>query len=154
MRYAKYVPQRDAPPKPVWYRNLEKAWASNRALKIEREATKLKEENQTLPNRFGTSIREAIADDDELWHDRCNELHTRRKPGRPRMKPEDRKNNPRIKRSDKMKKLLLENGITVDEENNIHNDTGLYIGWKFQINGRVKFDEEPPISVHKFLSII
>ena len=79
----------------------------------------------------------------------------KRKPGRPK------KQNHRIKRSDQMKTILDEKGITVSLEGKLLIDgkSEPYEKWIFQPNGRIKFigDEEFNIepytlSTHKFIS--
>ena len=65
-----------------------------------------------------------------------------------------KKSKPKVKRSDQMKQLLEESGIAVEEGGSLHSKDGLYVGWKFQINGRVRFEDEDPISIHRFLTLI
>jgi hypothetical protein len=80
--------------------------------------------------------------------------------GRPKLPDHLKKQNPRIKRSEQMKTLLAQKGITVSPEGNLHlrGDSEAYKGWMFQANGRIKFlgDEEYNIepyalSAHKFI---
>ena len=78
----------------------------------------------------------------------------KRKPGRPKLPDHLKKRPTKVKRSDEMKRLLLENGIEVKSDGSVHGRTGHYIGWTFQPNGRVKFEDEDPISIYKFLTFI
>lgn len=84
----------------------------------------------------------------------------KRKVGRPKLSDHLKKNNPRVKRSDKMKVLLAEKGISIGIKGEVllNGDSRLYEGWIFQLNGRIKFlgDEkfniEPyTLSAHEFL---
>ncbi len=49
-----------------------------------------------------------------------------------------------------MKQLLSDHGITVNENNGLE-PVSAYEGWTFLPNGRVRFEDEPSISVHAFL---
>jgi hypothetical protein len=68
--------------------------------------------------------------------------------GRPKLSDAEKvKREPRKKRSDKMRALLLEHGIVVADDGGVVD----YVGWLFQPNGRVKFKDDDAISVHAFL---
>lgn len=134
---------------PHWFKNLQKAWKSNRELRANRKEGKINHAN-------------SVVDDWHLYCDNRVEMFgeeydprtQKRKPGRPKLPDHLKKNPTKIKRSDKMKQLLKDNGITVKESGDLYTDTSHYIGWKFQINGRVRFEDEDAISVHKFLTLI
>jgi len=55
---------------------------------------------------------------------------------------------PKIKHSEKMKLLLKDHGIYVDQNNMLSDE---FIDWRFCPNGRLQRGEEPTISVHYFL---
>ncbi len=119
---------------PAWFLNIYKTW-----------------------NRGSTSDKEA-------WNKWCNSQidHTgidprnkKKKVGRPKL-PQHLKTEPiKVKRSDKMKALLLENGIHLTDAKP-YADIFLieYPEWQFLVNGRLKHKEGAIISVHKFLTNI
>ncbi len=74
----------------------------------------------------------------------------KRSVGRPSLPKHMKKESTKIKRSDLMKKLLLSHGITVKS---IGQDEFLteYPDWEFLPNGRLRYKQESPVSVHKFL---
>ena len=79
--------------------------------------------------------------------------HVKSKAGKLTLPDYFKKNLTKVKRSEQMKMLLLENGIEVDEDGSLRSESGLYFGWKFQINGHIRFQDEEPISVHRFLTL-
>jgi len=131
------------PPKPYWFANLEKAWATNRKIGAARRAT----ESEEFLDKFG-SPKEMLRNP-EPYLAYCREREPKRPVGRPKLPPEEKK-QPKIKRSDQMKQLLKENSIKVLDDLSLDN----YQEWSFQPNGRVKQKAEPPISVHQFLKNI
>ena len=105
----------------------------------------------------------SLLQDSSAWesYKSCRGLDEYRRPvGRPKLSEKEKLNRPpKAKRSDAMRSLLLENGVTVSEDGSLHSKDGFYIGWKFQINGRIKFmgDEEfnvepYTLSAHQFIS--
>ena len=134
---------------PTWFKNLSKAWQSNRELRAKGQ-------------REETPCVRSLTEDWNNWCDsRVNmlgeeyDLRTPKpKVGRPKLPDYLKKNPTKVKRSTKMKILLSESGIAVHDNGSIHSKNGHYIGWKFQPNGRVRFENEDPISVHQFLTLI
>ena len=145
----------DIPPKPWWFKNLEEAWAANRELGVMRRDAKSKKDLDKFKKEFPTTAKELLSDP-ELWFTYCREreIGITRPVGRPNLPSHLKKSSTKVKRSDLMKQLLKENGITVDVDGTLLGSNGRYVGWKFQPNGRVRFEDEDPISVHKFLSLM
>ncbi len=135
----------DAPSEPVWFRNLQKAWSSTKSRKALTEA--IMERNSGVQ----TPSLDEVRQNPLLWKEYCEEREIKRKPGRPKLPPEQRKSQKgRIKRSDQMKQLLSDHGITVNENNGLE-PAEVYEGWTFLPNGRVCFEDEASISVHAFI---
>ncbi len=130
----------NVPPKPYWFKNLEKAWESNRKA----GAAKRAKESDAFFERFGSP--EEMLRNPEPYLAYCREREPTRPVGRPKLPPEEKK-HPKIKRSEQMRQLLKENGINVLDELSLDK----YPDWSFQPNGRVKQSDKPPISVHLFL---
>ena len=113
-------------------------------------------------NRIG-NVELFLRDTSTSWNEYLSNRglkQPKRKVGRPKLPDHLKKQNPRIKRSDKMKTLLAQKGITVSSEGNLHlrGNSKAYEGWMFQANGRIKFlgDEEFNIepyalSAHQFI---
>ena len=134
---------------PAWFKNLSKACQSNRELGAIRRREKI-ESSRPLAEDWTNWCDDRI----EMLGEEYDPRIQKRKPGRPKLPDHLKKNPTKVKRSDQMKQFLKENGIAVSMDGSLHSLSGLYIGWKFQINGRVRFEDEDPISVHKFLSLI
>jgi len=137
---------------PQWFKNLSKAWQSNKAFGAQRRRKKLDllESTKTIADNWNQWCDKRV----DMLGEECDPRIQKRKAGRPKL-PDHLKIRPiKIKRSDEMKAHLAENRITVKEDRTLRSQKGLYIGWNFQINGRVKFQDEDPISVHKFRTLI
>ena len=135
----------DAPDEPVWFKNLQKAWTSTQRRKALKEAINERNSGVQTP-----SLNE-VKQNPHLWRDYCEEREVKRKPGRPKLPPEQRKSpKDRVKRSDLMKQLLSAHGITVNKNNGLE-PASAYEGWIFLPNGRICFEDEASISVHAFL---
>ena len=129
---------------PTWFKNLSKAWQVNRR----QGATRRREKTGSL--KSVTEMWDNWCDDRiEMLGEDCDLRKSKPKVGRPKLPPEELK-HPKIKRSDKMKKLLKANGINVLHDQSLDK----YPDWTFLPNGRVKYENEPPISVHLFLKNI
>ena len=133
---------------PAWFKNISKAWESTRWLGQERRSKKHDETQSSMKDKWNEWC-------DEKVDFGCSDYRiSKSKVGRPRLPDHLKKEPTKVKRSTLMKELLLANTITVDEDMTLRGENGLYIGWKFQINGRVRFEDEDPISVHQFLTLI
>ncbi len=147
-KYAPYTGYDDEgfplPDPPYWFLNLQKAWMSNRQLGRERR-------NKMLDDPKNVTIK-------QKWDEWCDErvdlgCSDPRKPkrlvGRPKLHP-SQKMQPKLKRSDQMRRLLQEHGITIES---VGQDEFLieYPDWEFLPNGRLRYRQESPISVHRFL---
>ncbi len=121
---------------PIWFENLSKAWQSN--------SKKGVRSKDTIPKSW-----------DEWCDDRVDLIgidprKAKRPVGRPKLPSHLKKNPTKTKRSDQMKQLLLEHGVHIepagqDEFLVEHPD------WEFLPNGRLRYMEDQPISVHRFL---
>lgn len=125
------------PDKPSWFKNLEKA-------------------RQVCHNNLqnAPTAREALHEPN-LWFDYCEKTGlTNVKVGRPKLPPEKLKRKP-MSRNEEVRLMLLEQDITIDEENNIILSDGrrLY-GFKFLKNGRVRDAEGITISAYQMLQLI
>ena len=134
---------------PAWFKNLSRAWQSNRALGAQRRKEKI-ESSKPLTEDWDNWCDDRV----QVLAEECDPRTLKRKPGRPRLQDHLKKTPTKVKRSDQTKMLLSEHGIAVEEDGSLHRKNGHFIGWKFQINGRVRFEDEDPISVHKFLTLI
>ena len=135
----------DAPNEPVWLQNLQKAWTSTQRKKALKEAIVERESEVEIP------LLDEVKQNPQLWKIYCEGHEVKRKPGRPKLSPEQRKSQKgRIKRSDLMRQLLSDHSITVNRDNGLE-PTTLYKGWTFLPNGRVQFEDEASISTHSFL---
>ena len=146
-RIKRYNVTEEAPSKPWWYANLEKAWIAKKRKKAIKEFY----HHERFIEDIGTA-KEMLQNPDK-WLHYCQERELKRKPGRPKLPPEQRK-VPKKKRSDQMRELLESKGVEILPDNSIAG----YPGWVFQPNGRVKFlgDEEfniepYSISAHEFI---
>ena len=131
------------PPKPPWFANLEKAWVANRKAGEEKRSAIAKEEDDDLYRHIGKP-----PDDTDAyikWCDMMGDYLKKRPVGRPRLS-DDQKVKPKVKRSDKMRQLLKDNGIEVLEDSILKG----YPNLKFLPNGRVG-GKGLNISVHQFL---
>jgi len=136
---------------PHWFKNLSRAWQASRITNTQHRQEKLNEpETMNLSARWNEWADSRV----EMLGEECDPRTHKRKLGRPKLPDHLKKRPTKVKRSDEMKQLLMENGIEVREDNTLHSATGHYIGWTFQPNGKVKLEGEDPISVHKFLSIL
>ncbi len=134
------------PPKPQWFKNLEKAWEVNRKAGEEKRAAIAKEEDDELYKNIG---KPPDGTDAYIkWCDMMAGYLKKRKVGRPRLSPEQRK-QPKTKRSDEMKQLLRDNGIEILEDSTLNTHPDI----KFLPNGRLDVHGYP-ISVHQFLKNI
>ncbi len=135
----------DAPTEPVWFRNLQKAWSSTKSRKALTEAIMERNSGVHIPSL------DEVRQNPKLWKEYCEEREIKRKPGRPKLPLEQRKSpKGKVKRSDLMRHLLSDHGITVNK-NNALEPVSVYEGWIFLKNGRVCFEDEASISVHAFL---
>jgi len=133
-----------APDEPQWHQNLQKAHKVRHTQKILRDA--IVEKDKLQPPSL-----DEVRQDPNAWRKYCEEREIKRPIGRPRLRPEDRKSpKGRIKRSDLMRQLLSDHGISVNENNGLE-PVSAYEGWTFLPNGRVCFEDEASISVHAFL---
>ena len=133
----------DAPDKPWWYTNLEKAWLAKQRKKA---ITDLKEFEE-LTNSVGTA--EELKENPSRWLEYCQEREIKRKPGRPRIPSDLRKQNLRSKRSDEMQTLLESHGYMV-EDGWVFDNLGSR--WCFMPNGKIELSNKDRISVHNFLT--
>ncbi len=135
----------EAPNEPVWFKNLQKAWTSTQRRKALKEAIRERDSGVQIPSL------DEVTQNPQLWKKYCNERELKRKPGRPKLAPKERKSpKGRIKRSDLMQQLLTDHGITINKDNGLE-PVSAYEGWIFLPNGRIRFENEPSISVHAFL---
>ncbi len=135
----------DAPDEPVWFKNLQRAWTSTQRKKAFKEAISERDDGAQMPSL------DEVRQDLNAWRKYCENRELKRKPGRPKLPPEQRKSpKGRIKRSDLMRQLLSDHGISVNDSNTLE-PTEAYEGWIFLKNGRVCFEGEASISVHAFL---
>ncbi len=94
----------------------------------------------------------AVLQDPYAWENYLHERdleHPKRSVGRPSLPPEQRK-RPKVRRSDEMRQLLSDHGISINTDNTIED----YDGWHFLPNGRIYFkdnDIEMTISAHAFI---
>ena len=134
------------PPKPYWFKNLEKAWEANRKVGQAKRDVTAKEKEVGLYNHIG----KAPSDTDAYieWCDMMVGYLKKRKVGRPKLRPDQRK-KVKPKRSEQMKELLKSNGIVVLEDSTLEG----YDGLRFLPNGRVG-GKGLNISVHQFLQNI
>ena len=124
------------------------------------KAIKDAKDNIDFRERIG-DVEAFLRDSSTSWNEYLSNRglsQPKRKPGRPKLPDHLKKNNPSIKRSDKMKTLLAQKGITVSSEGKLLVNGKPYEGWMFQANGRIKFlgDEEYNIepyslSAHQFI---
>lgn len=133
-----------APNPPPW---TSKVIAMNNARKRNgaiRAATKLKHSSEpTLMQLTGD-----IEQDNFNWKRYCEERELKRPVGRPRLSDEEKvQREPRPKRSDEMRALLLEHRIIVGEDGSIAE----YDGFKFLPNGKIETADKDRISTHAFL---
>ncbi len=143
--FISYDFQVDAPHEPWWFKNLQKAWRSTQQRKALKQAISERDSSVSIP-----SINE-VREDPNAWQEYCENREKKRPVGRPKLPPSERKSlKGKIKRSDQMRQQLLKHGITLNADNGLE-PARLYEGWIFLPNGRVKFEDEPSISVHAFL---
>lgn len=133
----------DLDDKPWWWKNLEKAWTTNRS-KNKKESS-IHPELPPIPKGMGYQSDEYVAW--TLQQDYGSQGMTKRKPGRPRLPVHQKKI--KLKRSEKMKQLLQENGIIVKDDSTLDK----YPRLKFLPNGRIS-GGGMIISVHQFLQNI
>jgi hypothetical protein len=133
------------PPKPYWFKNLEKAWEANRTAGQSRREVLAREEDVELYRYIGKPPRGTDAYIE--WCDMMVGHLKKRKVGRPKLGPDQRK-KPKLKRSEQMRQILKENGIEVLEDSILSKHTD----FKFLPNGRIGLvGSSVTISVHKFL---
>ncbi len=140
MQYNRYGD--DTPDKPWWFKNLQKAWKANRKEKGS------KNKFDQLMHDIGIPKGMRYHSDAYMRWSLQQEYPVKRKPGRPKLKPEQRK-KPKIKRSEQMRQLLKENGIAVLEDSTLNTHPDI----KFLKNGRLDVNGYP-VSVHQFLANI
>ncbi len=136
---SKNTPQwNNHPPKPAYFKNLEKARQVRHA---------------NLAGDAPTA-REALREPN-LWFDYCEKTGlTNAKVGRPKLPPEKLKRKP-MSRNQEVRLLLAERGITIDDENSVILCNGnTLFGFKFLKNGRVRDSEGITISAHQMLQLI
>ena len=129
-----------APDEPQWHKNLQKA----NVVKQQQKALRYALQEHLNPDELPTL--DEIRVDPNAWKEYCEERELKRKPHRPKSK----KKISKPKRSELMKTKLKEHGITVDKENKLL-PFNIYSGWYFTVGGRIKYKNEPTISVHFFL---
>ncbi len=139
---------------PVWFKNLSRAWQSNKRLGTQRRKEKLDSIESTIS--VTDTWNQWCDDRVDLLGEECDPRKPKRKVGRPKLPYHLKKNPTKIKRSDQMKTLLLEHGIHPIEQPSTDGpweDIFLkeYPDWEFLPNGRLRHGDEPPISVHQFL---
>ncbi len=134
----------DLDDKPWWWKNLEKAWAYNKS-KSKKELP-IKPEMPRKPVGMRYHSDEYVAW--TLQQDYGSQGMRKRKPGRPKLKEEE-KVKPKLKRSEQMKKLLQDYGITVKNDNTLDKHPSVI----FLPNGRLKAGGFSS-SVHQFLKNI
>ena len=134
------------------YLNLMKARYYKGLYKSAREALDRKD----FEERVG-DLHDFLRDTDTSWNQYLRErgLPTDKPKnpiGRPKMEDHLKKVNPRVKRSTKMKSLLLEKGISVNTEGELflEGNSVPYEDTKFLVNGRISINGNT-ISTHKFL---
>lgn len=135
---------------PTWFKNLSRAWQSNKELGARRRRKKTDYAAKPLADDWNNWCDDRV----EMLGEDCDPRTQKAKVGRPRLPDHQKKNPTKVKRSEQMKALLLDHDIVVESDGSLKSKDGHYVGWKFQINGRVKFEDEDPISVHKFLTLI
>ena len=127
------------PPKPYWFKNLEKAWEANKNVKGS------KNKFDQLLHDIGIPKGIKYHTDIYVQWTLQQDYPVRSKVGRPKLPPELLK-KPKIKRSVQMRQLLKENCIEVLSDSTLEG----YPNLKFLPNGRVG-GKGLNISVHQFL---
>ena len=134
------------------YLSASKARYYKSLYKATREAYDLED----FKNKIG-DIHNFLRNTDISWNEYLRErglpVEVKNSVGRPRLPDHLKKHNPRVKRSDLMKRLLAEKGISVSPEGKLFLDGNSvpYEGFLFQINGRIKHEESSTISTHTFI---
>ncbi len=162
------------PEKPAYFKHLEKARQvrhQNLLIKRSLKTNESNKGNSVIPDSersdedilYGPEIRyeetplpdpRDVLHEPELWFDHCEKTGKRKKPGRPPLAPEQRKQKP-ISRSQEVKLMLAEHGITIDDANSVILSNGNTLsGFKFLINGRVRDSEGITMSAHQMLQLI
>ena len=135
----------DIPDKPYWFKNLEKAWEANRKEKESKNKFDQLMYDIGIPKGMKYHTDEYVR-----WTLQQDWGKLKRKPGRPKLLPEQRK-KPKLKRSEQMRQLLQENGITVNDDSTLDK----YPEWNFLPNGRIRLQKtSATLSVYQFLQNI
>ncbi len=132
-----------APNEPQWHKNLQKAH------RVKQEQKMIKDAIRDMGKVQAPSLEE-VRTNPHAWQKYCEEREVKRPVGRPRLPESMKKQNNTMKRSDKMRAMLADHGITVNKSNTLE-PASAYKGWIFLPNGRVRFEDESSISVHSFL---
>ncbi len=126
---------------PWWFKNLQKAWKS----KAEQKNQVHGDGTDVIPKSWDEYCEGRV----DLLGEEFDPRKVKPNIGRPKLPAHLKKNPSKIKRSDQMKLLLQEDGITVNSDGTIVN----YEGWIFCPNGRIKFENEPTISTYEFIKL-
>ena len=93
----------------------------------------------------------AVLQDSSSWdnYKSCRGLEEYKRPvGRPKLTAEEKvQRNPRVKRSDQMRVLLLEHGVVIDAVGAVSG----YDNFQFLPNGKIQTDAGDRISTHQFI---
>lgn len=132
---------------PHWFKNFSKAWKTNKRLGAQRRREKLNtiESTRTITDEWNDWCDDKV----QMLGEECDPRNHKPKLGRPKLPAHLKKNPTKIKRSNQMRLLLQEHGITANEDSTIVN----YDGWTFCLNGRIKFEDEPTISTYEFIKL-
>ena len=106
------------PDAPQWWLNLRRAWNTN--------------------DQSNTVKKVAMA----LKSDKLPQIL------QPKKRYKKVEHKPKLKHSEKMKLLLADHGILIDQNNMLCDE---FSEWKFCVNGRLQRNDEPTISVFYFL---
>ena len=137
---------------PVWFKNLSRAWESNRRMGVRRRKEKLDpiESTKSATDKWNQWCEDRV----DLLGEECDPRKLKRKPGRPKLPNRLKKNPTKIRRSDQMCQLLADHGIAINADSSIEG----FDGFEFMKNGRIKFlgDENAGVesyslSVHQFI---
>ena len=109
----------------------------------------LDDDGYILPNapQWWRNLRKAwVTNDRKVRVAKSDFAYRQEPPAKKRYKKVERK--PKLKHSDKMKLLLEDHGIYIDQNSMLSDN---FSDWKFCVNGRLQRKSEPTISVHYFL---
>ncbi len=143
---------RDGVEIPAWFKNLSRAWESNRQLGTQRSKEKFDsiESTKSVTDTWSQWCDSKV----DMLGEEFDPRNPKRKVGRPHLPDHLKKNPTKIRRSDQMRQLLSDHGVEINTDSSIDG----FDGFEFMKNGRIKFlgDEDAGIepyslSAHQFL---